>query len=57
MCNNMSVINLVKSPIIHSKTKYIDVKYHFLRDDVSINDVTLNFIKIEFQLKNILTNL
>jgi len=32
--NNQSVIFLAKNPAYHSKTKHIDVQYHFLRDMV-----------------------
>jgi hypothetical protein len=33
-CNNQSVIFLEKNPTYHSKTKNIDVQYHFIRDMV-----------------------
>ena len=34
-CDNTSAINISKNPIMHSKTKHIPIKYHFLRDQVS----------------------
>jgi hypothetical protein len=29
-CDNTSAINISKNPVIHSKTKHIPIKYHFL---------------------------
>jgi hypothetical protein len=31
-CDNQSAIFLAKNPTYHSKTKKIDVQYHFVRD-------------------------
>ena len=31
-CDSKSVIFLAKSPVYHSKTKHIDVQYHFVRN-------------------------
>jgi hypothetical protein len=32
ICNNTSEINISKNLFVHSKTKHIPIKYHFLRD-------------------------
>ena len=31
-CDNSSAIKLSKNPILHGRSKHIDVKFHFLRD-------------------------
>jgi hypothetical protein len=31
-CDNTSSISISKNPVMHSKTKHIPIKYHFLRD-------------------------
>ncbi|MCO5570472.1 hypothetical protein L7F22_024194 [Adiantum nelumboides] len=31
-CDSQSAIQLAKNPVFHSKTKHIDVKYHFIRE-------------------------
>jgi len=31
-CDSQSAIFLAKNPAYHSKTKHIDVRYHFVRD-------------------------
>lgn len=42
-CDNTS-INLSKNPIKYSRTKYINVKYHFIRDLVLKGDISLDYI-------------
>jgi hypothetical protein len=34
-CDNTSAIIICKYPVMHSKTKHIQIKYHFLRDQVT----------------------
>jgi dynactin complex subunit len=38
-CNTQSAIFMEKNPTYHSKTKNIDLKYHFVRDMVERNKV------------------
>ncbi|WVZ95732.1 hypothetical protein U9M48_041459 [Paspalum notatum var. saurae] len=33
LCDSSSAISVAKNPVPHSRTKHIDVKYHFLRDN------------------------
>ena len=39
-----SSISMSKNPVLHSKTKHIPIKYHFLREHVTNRVVQLNFI-------------
>jgi hypothetical protein len=32
MCDNESAIRMADNPVEHSRTKHIDIRYHFLRD-------------------------
>jgi hypothetical protein len=32
LCDNESAIRMVDNPVEHSRTKHIDIRYHFLRD-------------------------
>jgi hypothetical protein len=41
-CDSQSAIFQAKKPAYHSKTKDIDVQYHFIRDMVESNKVLLN---------------
>ena len=46
LCDNTSAINLSKNSIQHSRIKYIEIRHHFLRDEVTKNNIELYFIKI-----------
>jgi hypothetical protein len=34
MCDSTSAISVAKNPVLHSRTKHIEVRYHFPRDNV-----------------------
>ncbi|XP_043692925.1 uncharacterized protein LOC122643365, partial [Telopea speciosissima] len=55
-CDNTSLINLSKNPILHSRAKHIDIRHHFLRDTVQKGEIVLKYIETEKQLTDILTN-
>nr|KYP54487.1 Retrovirus-related Pol polyprotein from transposon TNT 1-94 [Cajanus cajan] len=54
-CDNTSAINLIKNPILHSRTKHIEIRHHFLRDHVQKNDCVVEFVETNKQLANIFT--
>ena len=43
-CNNTSAINISKNPVQHSRTKHIEIQYHFIRELVEDGTLTLEFI-------------
>nr|GEU63770.1 retrovirus-related Pol polyprotein from transposon TNT 1-94 [Tanacetum cinerariifolium] len=53
--NNTSSIAISNSPILHSRTKHIDIRYHFIRDHILKGDIELHFIPTEYQLADIFT--
>ena len=55
MCDNTSAINLTKNPIVHSRTKYIEIQHHFIRDHISTGDMELKFIETSRQTADIFT--
>ena len=46
-CDNTSTICLTKNPIKHSRTKYIEIIYHFIRDHVQKGDIDIEFVSTE----------
>jgi hypothetical protein len=46
---------LPKTPCFHSRTKHIEVRYHFLRDNVEKGNIDLIHVPTEKQLADILT--
>src|SRR3954471_1321057 len=55
MCNNTSAIHLRKNPVLHSRTKHIGIRHHFLRDHVEKGEVIFEHIESKKQLVNIFT--
>ena len=53
--DNSSAIDISKNPVQHFKTKHIEIRYHFIRDLVERNIVTLEYIPIERQNVDIFT--
>ena len=54
-CDNSSAIDISKKPIQHSKTKHIEIRYHFIRDLVERKMVCLEYIPTERQNADIFT--
>ncbi|KAK6160246.1 hypothetical protein DH2020_003627 [Rehmannia glutinosa] len=55
MCDKTSAIAITQNPVLHSRTKHIDVRYHFIRDHVEKKDITLEYISTDKQLADIFT--
>ncbi|GJR42622.1 retrovirus-related pol polyprotein from transposon TNT 1-94 [Tanacetum coccineum] len=54
-CDNKSVIALCCNNVQHSRSKHIDVRYHFIKVQVEFGMVELYFIKTTYQLADIFT--
>nr|ABA98847.1 retrotransposon protein, putative, unclassified [Oryza sativa Japonica Group] len=54
-CDNTSAINIAKNPVQYSRTKHIDIRFHFLRDHVEKGDVELQFLDTKLQIADIFT--
>eukprot|EP00253_Pinus_taeda_P008504 PITA_08504 len=55
LCYNTSAISISKNPVMHSKTKHILIKYHFLREQVIEQKVKLEYVPSKEQVADILT--
>ena len=54
-CDNTSAINLSKNLVQHSKSKHIEIRYHFIRDLVEERVACLEFIHTDNQKADIFT--
>ncbi|GJY12427.1 hypothetical protein Tco_0381736 [Tanacetum coccineum] len=54
-CDNTSAIAISNNPVLHSRTKHIDIRYHFNRDHILKGDIELHIIPTEYQLADIFT--
>ena len=53
--DSTSAINLTKNPIMHSRTKHIEIRHHFIRDHVAIEECKIEYIDTNNQLADIFT--
>nr|GEW80773.1 copia protein [Tanacetum cinerariifolium] len=55
-CDSKAAIAISCNPIQHSRTKHIDVRYHFIKEKVEKGIVELFFVRTEYQLADLFTN-
>jgi hypothetical protein len=55
LCDNESAIHMVDYPVEHSRTKHIDIQYHFLRDHQQKGDIEIAYVSTHNQLADIFT--
>ena len=53
--DNQGAVQLWQNPVSNSKSKYIDVRHHFLRELVRQGDISVNHDPSEYQHTDILT--
>ena len=53
--DNKSAISLARNPVMHDRSKHIELRYHFIRDCVETNRIELEYVATEFQLADMLT--
>ena len=55
LCDSISAISISKNPVMHSKTKHIPIKYHFIKEHVLEKIVKLEHIGTKDQVVDIFT--
>jgi hypothetical protein len=55
LSDNESAIRTADNPVEHSRTKHIDIRYHFLRDHQQKRDIKIAYANTQNQLANIFT--
>mgnify|MGYP006993421729 CR=1 FL=1 len=54
-CDNKSTIDLANNPVQHSRTKHIDLRYHFIKKLVEEKCLVLEHVVNDKQLADIFT--
>ncbi|GJR27849.1 retrovirus-related pol polyprotein from transposon TNT 1-94 [Tanacetum coccineum] len=55
MCDNKGAIDLSKNPVQHSRTKHIEIRHHFLRDNVQKGHISIEKVPSVDNITDILT--
>ena len=55
MCDNTSAIMISKNPVLHSRTKHIEIRHHFIRDHAEKGNIELIHIDTKNQVADIFT--
>lgn len=53
--DNMSAIKLLESKECHKRTKHIDIRYHFMKDLISRDVLTVVYLQTDHMIADILT--
>ena len=54
-CDNTSTINISKNLAMHTKTKHIAIKYHYLRELVQDKEVKMEYVNTKEKIDDIFT--
>ncbi|GJX71411.1 retrovirus-related pol polyprotein from transposon TNT 1-94 [Tanacetum coccineum] len=55
LCDNKGAIDLSKNPVLHSRTKHIEIRHHFLRDNVQKGNISIEKVASEDNIADIIT--
>jgi hypothetical protein len=53
--DNQSAVAICKNDVLHSRVRHIDIKHHFIREQVEKGAVEINWIPTDKQLADVLT--
>jgi hypothetical protein len=55
LADNQSSIALTKDNAFHSRTKHIDIQYHYIREAVENDDLQLIYVQTDSNLADVFT--
>ena len=53
--DSMSAMNLAKNQIAHGRSKHIEMRFHYLREQVADGKMNVEHFRIENQIADIMT--
>ena len=55
LCDNESAIKIAHNPVLHGKTKHIEIRHHFIREDVANGNIAISYLNTKEKLADIFT--
>ena len=55
LVDNKSAIQPSKNPVFHDRSKHIETRYHFIRENVESGKIVVDYVNTDDQLADILT--
>ncbi|GJT49786.1 putative ribonuclease H-like domain-containing protein, partial [Tanacetum coccineum] len=52
LCDNKEAIDLSKNPVLHSRTKHIEIRHHFLRDNIQKGNISIEKVARSSTINN-----
>jgi len=53
--DNKATISLIKNPVLHDRSKHIEIRFHYIRECADRGLIKIDFIRTEEQLGDIFT--
>jgi hypothetical protein len=53
--DNQGAIAMTENPVMHKRSKHIDIRYHFVREAVARRDIKLTYVPTSEQAADLLT--
>lgn len=54
-CDNLSALYLTINPILHARTKHVELDYHFIREQVAKGSLITQFVPSTAQIADVFT--
>ncbi|GKB76448.1 hypothetical protein Tco_0943343, partial [Tanacetum coccineum] len=55
LCENKGAIDLSKNSVLHSRTKHIEIRHHFLHDNVQKGNISIEKVSFKDNIADIVT--
>ena len=53
--DNQGAMALAKNPVFHQRSKHIDIKYHFIRDEIAQNNLNVQYVPTNYNIADTFT--